>query len=287
MTRIDGLADVATGLRRAVTLGLGLLIRLSFPGLVADLAAQGKHGLHVCVDSDRLLRYTPAKECPIGQTGYRLAEVEADAKAPEEEKASEKAMADLKSKVSFLTERVSVLEREKGRESTGNRPASRVFAPFEVLDKAGNSIFRVSANSESEEPKTAARVLISRGGGNNYSLRIRTPAGTDVASIGQTRSGAGTAYFHDEAGTERIIISGQFSGMSLRDAGGQEAAYLTIGKDGGGQMFLSKAGQTLVEAGSTSEGRGVVRTGPYVTCTGTRLPNGLGAPDCIMGRMTR
>ena len=51
-------------------------------------------------------------------------------------------------------------------------------------------------------------------------------------------------------------------------------------------MILSKGGKLMMEAGSTAEGRGVVRVGPFFTCTGTRLASGRGAPDCIMDRLS-
>jgi hypothetical protein len=76
-------------------------------------------------------------------------------------------------------------------------------------------------------------------------------------------------------------------GVNIFDAGGDEAATLVTGDAGGGQVILSKGGKLKVEAGSTAEGRGVVRVGPFFTCTGTRLASGLGAPDCIMGRLPK
>jgi hypothetical protein len=65
----------------------------------------------------------------------------------------------------------------------------------------------------------------------------------------------------------------------------REAATLVTGDADGGQVILSKGGKLMMEAGSTAEGRGVVRVGPFFTCTGTRLASGMGAHDCIMDRL--
>ena len=57
--------------------------------------------------------------------------------------------------------------------------------------------------------------------------------------------------------------------LERSEHGGAGGSKPVTGDGGGGMLVLSEAGQVMMEAGSTAEGRGVVRVGPQFTCTGT------------------
>ena len=114
------------------------------PGSPALLTAQESKGVHVCVGTDNVIRYTSADKCPGGQRLYRLAEVEDEVGiAKEKDEPASAVVADLKSKIDFLTKRVANLEAAVGKGSDPG-PVRQVKAPFEVVDAAGNPIFVVS-----------------------------------------------------------------------------------------------------------------------------------------------
>lgn len=166
------------------------------------------------------------------------------------------------------------------------RLLSGVSAPFEVLDPSGKAIFRVTANTADKERTDSAPILIAKmPNSGNYWLRLRSAAGAEALDLGMTPAGEGFMLAYDPTRGKARSLFG-WRGVNVFDAAGTEAATLVTGDGGGGQVILSNDGKLMMEAGSTAEGRGVVRVGPFFTCTGTRLPNGMGAPDCIMGRLS-
>lgn len=261
-------------------LWIGLLVCAAF---ISPLAARAKGGVHVCIAADRVVRYAPGAACGSGEVGYVLAEDEGDIQSPEEEKPADKQLRELVDKVKTLTERIAELERDS---ASGNQTVtSRVSAPFEVLDPSGNAIFRVTAKSAADEPARGAQILIGKTPSGNYSVRMRSAAGGEALDLGMNAQGQGYMLAYDPTlGKARSLFG--WKGVNVFAADGRESASMTTGDGGGGMVILSKDGNNVMEAGSTAEGRGVVRVGPLFSCTGTRLPNGMGAPDCIMGRLS-
>jgi hypothetical protein len=79
-------------------------------------------------------------------------------------------VADLTRKVDFLTQRVSSLEAELRKREVAT---SKVKAPFEAVDSAGNPIFVVT-DADYTNAQRRGRVHIGRAtGGSNYSLLAR------------------------------------------------------------------------------------------------------------------
>jgi hypothetical protein len=61
-------------------------------------------------------------------------------------------------------------------------------------------------------------------------------------------------------------------------------AGLSIGPQGGGVLeLMDPAGEKRIEAGTTTEGLGIVRAGPGFKCGPSPQAMGLGLADCIMG----
>jgi len=266
------------------------LFALVLAGLMvaARPAAAETKGVHVCGTPGGALRFAPGSACRPGETGYDLAEAEEDLGSPDDEKAdkqADKEIRELRDKVKALTDRLSELEKADAHSAGGETVASRVFAPFEVLDKQGNAILRVSENSYKEEPGAGARILIAPGSSKNYSIRVRNADGKDAVGVGTTATKIGSILVYGDDPNQPRSIMG-IEGFQVFAPDNKEAAILTIGPAGGGKLALSRHGQPMMEAGSTNEGRGVVRVGPQFSCTGTRLANGMGAPDCIMGRLS-
>jgi hypothetical protein len=109
---------------------------------------------------------------------------------PSRKKRRERQITDLQKTVATLTERLSSLERAPdGKDGTNSTPASRVFAPFEVLDKMGHPILRVSDEQAAVGLKSASRVLLTRGAADNHVLQFRTAYGVCSASIGESATG--------------------------------------------------------------------------------------------------
>lgn len=263
-------------------LSMGLL---AWVALTSPLVAQGKDGVHVCIGADRIVQHAPGAACGSGQVGYLLAEEEGDIQSREEEKQADKEMRELTAKVKALTERIAQLERS-GHDSAGGSKAvgNKVSAPFEVLDEGGNAILRVTTNDLRNEAPKDANIVIGRAPGGNYWIRMRSENGAEALDLAMTKAGQGFVQAYDPTqGATRSLFG--WKGVSLFWSDDKESAALQIGDGGGGMLALAKGGMLMMEAGSTAEGRGVVRVGPNFTCTGTRLASGMGAPDCIMGRL--
>jgi hypothetical protein len=251
----------------------------------SPLVAAEQEGVHVCIGADHVVRHALRAPCGSGETSYLLAEEKGDIQSPDEEKGADKEMRELEQQVKALTARISELERVNHNLAKSSEAANhRVSAPFEVLDEAGNAILRVTSNDLREESPKDANILIGRAPGGNYWMRMRSEDGAEALDLAMTKAGQGFVQAYDPtAGKARSLFG--WRGVSLFWSDDKESAALQIGDGGGGKLALAKAGMLMMEAGSTAEGRGVVRVGPNFTCTGTRLASGMGAPDCIMGRL--
>ncbi len=101
----------------------------------------------------------------------------------------------------------------------------------------------------------------------NYSLQIRQDKNI-VAGIGQATDGHGIALVADPSGSNvvRMEVLGATNGgiIHVINPSGISVASLSATAAGNGQLQLTNAaGQTMVEAGVTVDGIGVVRAGPH------------------------
>jgi len=262
-------------------------------GVLALLAwtarADAQGGVHVCVGADQVLRYAGGTPCPAGQASYNLALEGGPPPPPNEDKTLANQINDLRKTVDFLRDRVSNLEKELGnREKNPSDDEHVIRAPFQVVDKGGNPIFTVTDAAYSQA--TTGRVHVGRGSADNYGIWVRDASGGAVAAIGQAKTGGGAVDVNGSDGTLRVELSGQ-GGVRLKNAAGQDVVSfgLKAANTAKGvfqlvglfQLFNEAGGPTLVEAGTSPKGVGVVKVGPGGTC----VPIGpLRVPDCIMGR---
>ena len=275
----------------------------------ADLA-QASKGVHVCLGTDNVLRFTPGERCPGGQRMFRLAEVEDEvglAKERDEptsavvadlksridfvsrrvaslEKDSPDVVGDLKGRVDLLTRRIANLEAETAKNETAKRdPASaRVTAPFEVVDRAGNPIF-VVADAPHATVARRGRFQIARAvGDDNFTMLVHNSARKSVVGLGEVSDG-GAMYIADAAGATKIFGSAS-SGLKLYGKPDVPTAQLIVGPSGAGQLILAdEGGRRMVEAGTVpgDGGMGIVRVGPGFKC----IPlASFRVGDCIRGR---
>ena len=101
----------------------------------------------------------------------------------------------------------------------------------------------------------------------NYSFQVRQGSNI-VAGMGQATDGHGIALVADPSGSNvvRMEVLGKTNGgiVHVINPNGISLASLSATAAGNGQLQLTNAsGQTMVEAGVTVDGIGVVRAGPH------------------------
>jgi hypothetical protein len=292
---------------RSVTARLVLgaaLVSVVAQAIPGDLLAQASKGVHVCIGTDNVLRFTGGERCPGGQRMFRLSEVEDEVGlAKERDEPTSAVVADLKSKIDFLSRRVANLETDspdvvgdlKGKvdlltrrvanlegETAKRDPVARVAAPFEVVDRAGNPIFVVAdALHGSVGPR--GRFQIARAvGDNNFTLLVHNSARKSVVGLGEVSDG-GAMYIADATGAPKIFGSAS-SGLRLYGKPDVPTVQLTTGPAGAGQLILAdEGGRRMVEAGTVpgDGGMGIVRVGPGFKCVPLAS---FRVGDCIRGR---
>jgi hypothetical protein len=169
-----------------------------------------------------------------------------------------------------LEKRVGELE---ARLLKGPGTSTRIRAPFEVVDAAGNVILQVTQGA----PGGASVAIWQIGKGQGVLTFQRN--GHEIAGIGVGDKGDGELYISDAGGTERAEILG--SGLlSIRDKEGSPVAGIVARENGYGRFVLShgetiaatleedenggllqinnKSGETVAEAGADDEGAGGV-----------------------------
>jgi len=184
------------------------------------LTAQASKGVHVCRGTDNVLRFTSSEKCPQGQQMFRLAEVEDEVGVTKDRDDPPNAVvADLKTKVDFLTKRVANLEAELKKVDSDSKTSSnttaktdpkiptQVRAPFEVVDKTGKPIF-VVADAPHALVSRQGRFQIAQAttGDNHFSMIVRNAAGKGVAGMGELTEGGGM-YVADATGKTRVFAS--------------------------------------------------------------------------------
>jgi hypothetical protein len=261
----------------------GLLI---IGAMMAHLAVSGAEGVHVCIGADRVLRLERAAKCPAGATEYFLAEAQSKlGGAPAAENTDAAELTALRQRVAALSEQLATTQREAGSRADAlaqriaaleasprnpsakpNQPATRVVAPFEVVDPAGKTILAVRASP--------------RG------LTLLDDQGRTIVAASALASGGFVKALAADGTLQTIMgVNGKFAGFVLRD-GDQSRGTLAIAEDGkpilnmsndnhvvvvaltqaasgGGYLQLGNAaGSSTVEAGTTADGVGLVRAYP-------------------------
>jgi hypothetical protein len=135
-----------------------------------------------------------------------------------------------------LEKRVSELEN---RLIKGPGTATRIRAPFEVVDAAGNVILQVTQG----EPKGASVAIWTRGSGKGAALTFEKN-GQEIAGLGVGDKGDGELTISDAAGTIRADILG--SGfLSIRDKSGSPVAGILETEKGYGRFVVGHGQATL------------------------------------------
>ena len=265
-------------------------------GVIAGLAValhlgtQERDGVHVCVGSDRVVRHEPGETCPSGTTEYYLAQagedLEVEPSPGESEVSTQAELAELRrqltavaqqmvslqrtqtSRSDGLSQRVSALEAGTGQSGgRTSRVGSRVVAPFVVVDPAGKAIFSVRADPRGFVLATPAGEDVAFGSAlaTGGFFKARSGSGSREAVLGVVQTYA-AIELRDEAGQKRAVMALQDDNkpiVGLRNDNNVSVLALAIGASGGGYLQLGDAsGNSTVEAGTTSEGVGLVRAYP-------------------------
>ena len=205
----------------------------------ARLAGQASKGVHVCLGTDNVLRFTSGERCPQGQRMFRLAEVEDEVGVTKDREDPPNAVVtDLKTKVDLLTRRVSNLEGELRKLEDDPPSLARVTAPFEVVDKSGNPILVVT-DADYQSAKRHGRIHIGRAtGGANYSLLAHNGSGAVVVAMGEGKdTGTGSLQIGDNAGKMRVRLSAN-DGVTVLNANSSLVAEIKVGPSGAGQFWM-------------------------------------------------
>ena len=230
-------------------------------------SSQGKPSLQVCVGDDRVLRHQANGACPSGTTSYELSVEggELDLPPKEEDKASEQRVEELRLKLDMLSSKLLDVQKELAN-AAKVKAGGKVMAPFEVVDEAGNMIFRVRQDPRGFEMAAASGSSVAWG------------SALEAGGVFKTRS---------SASFPEVVMgsSGNFGGFAIRDAEQRARASLTLtggkpslelsndnhvgivsimqGATGGGHVQLGDAtGTAMVQAGTTSGNCGKVETFP-------------------------
>jgi len=227
----------------------------------------------------------------------RLAELEKRVKELENERALDyKSEQDDDAKAARLEDRLGALERVTRGEGSGARAGggpsatgsvTRVQAPFEVVARNGRTIARIA-----EWGDLAGGVYV-------FSKTGADP----VAILGPLKDEAGgrVAVFQADGTGSSLTAASQGATLSLRTPGSKSSVFLqaagqmdlfnkagdaafsvTARTGGNGRLTLGDAnGNTVVEAGSTTDGIGIVRVGPRLVAPTT---NALTIPTAIVGK---
>ena len=212
--------------------------------LCAVLPARAGDPIRVCVAANGTMHVLAAASCGAGEEQKLFAEWEEEVDEPDSDDAAEKA-AKLETQVRELTSRLAALESQQSQARA--RPeaqsgASRVEAPFEVVDASGSVILRV-AESVSSSDGGGAQVTIGAGDGGNYAVRVHKDGGPVIAGIGQSTDGAGLAIVMDESGNIAANLNGMQRRVAVYNQGSAVAAL--VAEEQGGTVAVYN-GQTPV-----------------------------------------
>jgi len=233
----------------------------------AVASSRGKPSLHVCVGADGMIRHDARPTCPSGTTSYDLAlDVELQKpEAPEDEKALQKQVDELRQKLDIVSDKLLDAEQELAK-AEQVKAGGKVMAPFEVVDAAGKMIFRVRENPRGFELAAAAGQSVAwasalEGGGI---FKTRSSGGFPEVVMGSSGT-FGAFAIRDVESRARTSLSLTNGKPSLELANDNHVGIVAItqGASGGGMIQLGNAqGNSMMQAGVTAGNCGKVETYP-------------------------
>ena len=140
-----------------------------------------------------------------------------------------------------------------------------------------NSKDQVVANVTGTGPNNGGAVTVGNGSGQGVANLTAGADGLGLVQVFQPGAGSVVVLTQDKAGGQ----------LQIKNASGIPVANLKTSGEGGGYWQLTDPGGNPVVEGGSAEGRGIVRAGPFYTCTpamGTALVGVAMLPDCIRGR---
>lgn len=242
---------IRTMLKTAMAFGAGVTAMAALAWLgIAGLAQGSSNGVEVCVGTDRVLRISEkGKPCQSGEQRLLLGSPawadssKADSKKQDDNSGS-----------------------QMGSPSRGQL-ATKVTAPFEVVDSAGRTIMRVREEAPrgmdifNDKGLIAAHVgVLLSGGGRVYARSGGAGETAPFAVMAYTTDGA---VFGMDGPDGKDIFS--VSKNALVFYNGQENPVAKMGANAGGNGYFELAdsnGIQTVEAGVMTNGRAIVRVYP-------------------------
>jgi hypothetical protein len=196
-----------------------------FGFIIATLAApiaRAGDPIQVCLAAGGALRVVEREsECGPDERELKLAEWEPEtAEPPENEEKHD--TGDLEKQIEKLEQRVAELEEQ----DTDRKREAYVSAPFEVRDRSGNAIFRVTEEALASDP---APVSIAKSGGGGR-LEVRGGSGTVTLEQPEGR-GLALRFAASTTTVAAIGFDGAGDGRVQLGGDGQRA---TVGLWGGG-----------------------------------------------------
>jgi hypothetical protein len=254
-------------------------------GLRTPASAQGNR-IHVCVGADQVLRLASGA-CPAGQTSYSLVlEGGGAPPPPNQDQALMGQINDLKKAVDFLKSQVSNLEHELAKQLDLAHTNQKFTAPFEVVDKAGKTIFRVKDEVHGFEMVNPAgqTVLWASALDQGGLFKTRSAATFPEVVMGSVGN-LGAFVIRDGENQDRasLKLSNGKPVLGLYNDSHTEIASLSQGETGGGRLALGlPSGDAGVLAGIIP-GRncGAVNTYPLAGAARTMVG---AAPTFIQGK---
>jgi hypothetical protein len=250
-----------------------MLARAAFlPGLLVAtaVAAQAPSGMRVCVGSDRVVRYAGTGPCAQGQSEYLLGG--GGGPTPPGDWASSAQVAELQSKLDLMSKRLGDLEQEVAgskEEKTLAGKGLKIRAPFEVVDGSDKTI-----------------MLIGYDPGGYRGFKVFSAGGQPLLFASALETGGMVKAMGPDQQSQTVTgVNGKFAGIAVR-TGTTGRAGLALNTDGTSEMFVANSsgvevasvrttslnsgkiqltnssGISVVEAGMSTDGVGVVKVYP-------------------------
>jgi hypothetical protein len=183
---------------------------------------------------------------------------------------------ELERKLEVASARLDRLERSS--ENATRFVSNKVQAPFEVVDRAGKALIRVTQSAEHNGgvlavlhgDKELAWISAPAAGGF---FKAKSAGGFPEVAMG-TLAGYGGLVIRDVAGQFRasLFLENGTPGLALKNSGHVSIALLKENSSNGGQLELGdKAGNAQMRAGVTPTGCGRVETYPERQSNAARL----------------
>jgi hypothetical protein len=226
--------------------------------------AQTATTVHVCVSTDQVMRVQSAPTCPGGQASYRLVLASGQgggggpAPTAGDDKGASAQVADLKKTIDFLRDRVLNLEKEFA-DVEQVKGGSKVMAPFEVVDKSGKMILRVTGDPHGLVMANPAGQNVLWASALEKGGLFKTRSASSFPEVVMGSNGAVGAFVVRDAedqGRISISLTGGKPYFNLLNDNHTGVVSIEQAETGGGRIRLGAAsGESVVQAGVTSGGK--------------------------------